>query len=67
MKFFSHTNLVSNAYIYHVIIFDYKFYDYNEKEVVDWLNAFTPGWCRIGLVLTFKTEQDRLLFLLRWA
>lgn len=67
MKFFSHTNVVSNTYTYNVIIFDYKFYHYNEKEIVDWLNSYTLGWCRMGMVLTFKTEQDRLLFILRWS
>jgi len=49
-----------------VIVADYKFYVENEQEIKDWTNQCTPGWALTGMVLEFKSEQDRLAFLLRW-
>jgi hypothetical protein len=49
-----------------VIVVDYKFYVENEQEINEWANQCTPGWALTGMVLEFKSEQDRLAFLLRW-
>ena len=49
-----------------LIVFDYKFYLENEKDITNWANQSTPGWALTGMVLEFKNEQDRLAFLLRW-
>lgn len=50
-----------------IIVADYNFYIENEQEIIDWANQCTPGWEITGLVLEFKTEQDRMAFLLRWS
>ena len=49
-----------------VIVVDYKFYIENEQEINEWSNQCTPGWTLTGMVLEFKSEQDRLAFILRW-
>lgn len=49
-----------------VIIVDYKYYLEYEIEIENWANKCTPGWSLTGMILEFKSEQDRLAFLLRW-
>lgn len=49
-----------------VIIVDYKYYIQNEQEIVDWCNTCVSGWAITGMILEFKSEEDRLAFLLRW-
>ncbi len=49
-----------------VVVQDYKYYLANEQEINEWADKCTPGWTLTGMILQFKTEQDRLAFLLRW-
>lgn len=49
-----------------VIIVDYKYYLNNEEDIVEWCDKCVPGWEQAGMVLEFKSEEDRLAFLLRW-
>ena len=49
--------------------------DYRRTEYLDWCSEFlgrydqawTTGWLGNQQILIFKTEEDRLLFLVRWA
>ncbi len=49
-----------------VIVQDYKYYLANEQEINKWADRCTPGWNLKGMILEFKSEEDRLAFLLRW-
>ncbi len=50
----------------YLIIVDYKYYLINEEAIIEWATKCTPGWKQTGMVLEFKSEEDRLAFLLRW-
>ena len=49
-----------------VIVVDYKYYLDNEKDINEWCDKCVPGWQLTGMILEFKSEEDRLAFLLRW-
>ena len=49
-----------------LIIVDYKYYLINEEEIVAWAAKCTPGWKQTGMILEFKSDEDRIAFLLRW-
>lgn len=50
-----------------LIVVDYMFYTENQHHIEKWLNECPSGWTIEGSILFFKTDYDRLLFLLRWA
>lgn len=50
----------------YLIIVDYNYYIDNSDEIMEWCDKFVPGWTLTGMILAFKSEQDRLAFLLRW-
>ena len=37
-----------------------------EPEITEWADRCTPGWTLTGMILMFKSDQDRLAFILRW-
>ena len=49
-----------------VIVKDYTYYLANEPEITEWADRCTPGWTLTGMILMFKSDQDRLAFILRW-
>lgn len=49
-----------------VIVKDWKWYIENGEEIEAWADKCTPGWYLKGMILQFKSEEDRLAFLLRW-
>lgn len=49
-----------------LIVKDYKYYIENEKDINEWADKCVPGWQLTGMILNFKSEQDRLAFMLRW-
>lgn len=49
-----------------LVVRDYNFYLDNEQDIIDWCNNCVPGWEIVGMIIYFKSEQDRLAFLLRW-
>ena len=49
-----------------VIIVDYKYYLNNEQDINEWCDKCVPDWQLTGMILEFKSEEDRLAFLLRW-
>jgi hypothetical protein len=50
-----------------VIVKDYNYYLTNEPEISEWADRCTPGWTLTGMILMFKSDQDRLAFILRWG
>ncbi len=51
----------------HILICaDYVFAHDHAPEMREWLRDNTPGAVWTGMVIEFKTEQDMVLFLLRW-
>ena len=50
----------------YLVIMDYKYFLINEEEIVEWSTKCVPGWKLTGMILEFKSEEDRLAFLLRW-
>ena len=49
-----------------VIVKDWKYYIEHGEEIEAWADKCTPGWKLTGMILEFKSEEDRLAFLLRW-
>lgn len=45
---------------------DYKYYIEHGEEIEAWADKCVPGWKLTGMILEFKSEEDRLAFLLRW-
>ena len=52
-----------------LIIEDYAWWVQNDKEIVMWMDDNLPRGRnhQQGMVLTFDNEQQRLMFMLRWA
>ena len=51
----------------HILICaDYVFAYDHAPEMREWLRDNTPGAVWTGMIIEFKTEQDMVLFLLRW-
>ena len=51
-----------------LLIADYMWWTANEPEILSWMDANLPRKRdhQQGMILTFDTEQDLMLFLLRW-
>ena len=50
-----------------LIIEDYVFWVQNQTAIVDWIAQHGSGIEQKGMVLYFKNDSDRTMFLLRWA
>lgn len=50
-----------------VIVIDYKYYIDNEQYITEWCDKCVPGWHIAGMLIEFKSEEDRVAFLLRWS
>ena len=58
--------------IYHqvgVMIQDYTWWHENEREILNWMTEHLPRGIehQQGMIVTFDTDQDRLMFVLRWS
>jgi len=49
-----------------LVIADYKYYIDNEAVMVDWCEQSSVYYKRTGMVLEFNSQEDRMMFLLRW-
>ena len=49
------------------VISDYNFYMRNQEDLESWCKDNCPDWRREGMMLFFKTSEERTMFLLRWA
>lgn len=52
-----------------LMIVDYMWWTDNEREILNWMNDNLPRGIdhQQGMVLTFDSDQQRIMFLLRWA
>ena len=52
-----------------VLIEDYMWWTDNEREILNWMTDNLPRGIehQQGMVITFDSEQDRMMFLLRWS
>jgi hypothetical protein len=50
----------------HVVIADTKWFVEHADEIETWLNNSTESWSLQGVVITFNSKQDQLLFKLAW-
>jgi len=52
-----------------LIIEDYVWWTQNEQEIRGWMDDNLPGGREHhqGMIINFDNEQQRLMFMLRWA
>lgn len=52
-----------------LIIHDYTWWHDNEREILNWMAEHLPRGIehQQGMTVSFDTDQDRMMFLLRWA
>jgi len=52
-----------------VIIQDYMWWGANEREILNWMAEHLPRGIehQRGMTVEFESEQDRMMFLLRWS
>jgi hypothetical protein len=50
-----------------LILFDYKWYVKNEKEIIDWCDNHLSYFSQQGMGLHFASETELTMFLLRWS
>ena len=50
-----------------LLLCDYVFWIANEKEIFDWCRESSIE-CRLkGMVIEFNSDEDKMLFMLRWS
>lgn len=56
-------------YKYGLMIQDYMWWTENEREILNWMAENLPEGIdhQQGMTITFDTDKDRMMFLLRWA
>lgn len=56
-------------YKYGLMIQDYMWWTANERAIHNWMAEHLPEGIdhQAGMTVTFDTDQQRMLFLLRWA
>ena len=52
-----------------LMIQDYMWWHANEREILNWMEANLPNGIehQQGMTVTFDTDQERMMFLLRWS
>lgn len=52
-----------------LLIEDYMWWTANEREILNWMADNLPNGIdhQQGMIITFDTDQDRMMFLLRWS
>jgi hypothetical protein len=50
----------------HLLIIDYEWYAPLTDEIDAWCKNILGYWAREGMILTFLSSNDRMLFLLTW-
>ena len=59
--------LVEEAQGQLMLIADYHWWDKNESEIRDWTKECLTSFATQGMIVKFSSEEDRNLFLMRWA
>ena len=50
-----------------LVISDAKYYVDNEDEIKNWCKSSLTSYCQNGMILGFINDEERDLFLMRWA
>jgi hypothetical protein len=58
-------DLIKNNSI--LIIADPSWWVFNEADIINWCNSSLIKWSRHGMLLWFINDEERNLFLMRWA
>jgi hypothetical protein len=58
-------DLIKNKSI--LVIADASYYILNEQEIIKWCNSSLTTWAQKGMILGFVNDEERNLFLMRWA
>jgi hypothetical protein len=58
-------DLIKNKSI--LVIADVAFYIINEPEIKKWCDLSLTNWSQKGMILGFVNDEERNLFLMRWA
>ncbi len=52
---------------YMLLIADPLYWTENEREIIDWFGVSNIKCSLTGMVLEFDTQEDKMMFLLRWS
>ena len=52
-----------------LMVADYMWWHENEREILNWMAEHLPHGIehQQGMTVSFDTDKDRMMFLLRWA
>jgi hypothetical protein len=50
-----------------LLISDYSFWIDNEEDIFDWCTESRVQCTLTGMILEFESQEDKMMFLLRWA
>ena len=64
-----HFELLGSTYQPSLLISDIDWWEKNQTMVMEWMNTVMPRDSnrQVGMVLNFATEQERMMFMLRWG
>lgn len=49
-----------------LLIADYRYWIDNEQEILDWFSESNIKYAQTGMILEFESNEDKMMFLLRW-
>ena len=61
----AHTNPYSQSPM--LLIADPAFWVANEADIIDWFTSSNVKYYMKGMVLEFESNEDKMMFLLRWS
>ena len=50
-----------------LLIADPSYWVSNEQDIFDWLDESNIKYCMTGMILEFETQEEKMMFLLRWS
>lgn len=50
-----------------LLICDYKYWTDNEEDIFDWCTESRVQCKLTGMILEFESQQDKMMFMLRWS
>lgn len=49
-----------------LLISDYRFWTDNEEQIFDWCTESRVQCTLTGMILEFESQEDKMMFMLRW-
>jgi hypothetical protein len=50
-----------------LLICDYRFWHNNEEQIFDWCTESRVQCTLTGMILEFESQEERMMFMLRWS